>query len=1708
MDQSDEHHSTANVQGRIKWLPSGLHSYEITELCCESRDAAIFRGRLREKELHVLIKVSRNDNRQNASWISRDYDITHALRLKCAAKVLAIERADAGPALVYADEGASPLENILADGPLELDAALLIGSALADATDELHKGHLVHGNLNTNTVWFSAPDAVRILDFGLRRASAESPFKSLEGFADIRYVAPEQTGRIPEGLDHRTDIYAIGIILFRLLTGELPFDGIDPLLIADAHLTIEPRFPPKFLDTLPGPLVKLILKCLAKNPGARYFSANGLRADLLRCLSEWRLTRAIGDFALGRHDAPTALQIPSKLYGREHGTGLLKDFVRSARRAQPAVLLVSGPPGVGKTAFLGQLGSLIRRVNGRFASGKFDQFKRNVPHFSLVQAFQQLVDQLLAEPEDQMAVWRSRILSAAEHSAQVVIDVIPEIELVTGPQPAVPSLPPSETRNRFNRIFARVIQVLMQPDNPLCLFMDDLQWSDSASLELLSHVLIEPHTKNFLFVGAYRSSEVEPSHPLAQTIHALKNASIKVQSIELCDLGIADVMQLVSETLSPSASETLPVAELLHSRSQGNPLYLTQLLHFLHDKGLVTFDYVSATWQWKLREIQAAAITTNVLDLLDMRMRALPLRTRQILSTAACIGSTFDSEKVAFAAAQPDAAGRLLECVGADLLVSLEDFGNEAKIGSMPPSQSGRFRFLHDRIQQAAFDLVPAQGKKPFRLGIGRRLMAGLDPDDRNVPQVDILNNLNYAWELLTDAEEKRELARLNLVAGRKARNALAYQDALQYLSVGLNLLNHESWQACYDLVFDLHVNALECEYLTGAFGRADELLTILVNKARSPMDQAIIYLTKILLDTSEERYEDAIRIGIRALRLFDIRYIRNPGRLRLAREFIHTRVRMQRRRPRDLLQCAALTDPEKLAALKILVALFPTAYFLSPNLLMFTGLKVVNYSLREGISPLAATGFVLYALGLGAALDRHKAGYEFGKFAVELAERGQDDAVRCKVLVIFSQFIKFWCDPIDDGFALIEQARRLALRVGDHQYVNYTIIGELSLHFSRGTSLADFLALCSQHENFVMRSKDAFPMESFSMWKSCALALLGRTDKCSSLNHDSYNEKGAEDRYRKTGNLTLLSYQLTLRLQLKYLFGHYEEAFAISESGEAVIGSAPGYITVADHYLYRGLAAATLSANAFRARRLKLVLRRCLKRLELFARNCPENFLPYLLLLRAESARASGAKALASTLYNEAVEAAEERKLPQLCGLANERAALACLADGQRRLATFFLASAIAAYGQWGATAKVTALHQTFSNSRAMIPLLGDAAAPTDGGGTGTKKLFDDAAAAAASRAIAMSEKDQVLINLMQIVRAQAGAETALLIVGRQGAYRVEAGALAGTSAESGGDAHRLGDFSSSIINYVVHTRKDLILNDPQLDARFARCDYLLRHQPSSVMCAAVIKQHELLGVVYLEHRRLAGAFNEEKLRWLRILAAEVGLALWSNKLSRYRDYLHRFAPAIAFRQIDADPDNPGLASQQQDVSILFADLAGYTRMSELLEQHRIDQLVNRVFGDFVDDVHHFHGLLLRITGDELFIVFQDDDPRRHARNAADAALAIERTAAHLTQYSSPAGLPIIVNIGINSGMAAIGLQPIEAVTGASWRYDATGATVNIAARAREFARDGSIVVGAATAERIAGNFELQDLGEYLMKNVSNPLRLHRLVGRTSGKE
>ena len=1678
----------------------GLYGYDAEGVWWEQSHFIIYRGRRKIDGQPVLIKLLKGDAESGRKCLQREFQVTQEIVSDCVVKPIAFEQTERGPALIYSAEAARPLEELAAKGRLDIDVVLNIGARLTEAVAAIHKERLVHGSLNPTTIWLDADNTrVLLFDFGsAARLTVETgnSFPAFDERIDVRYMSPEQTGRLKDSIDQRSDIYSLGIVLYRLWVGTLPFDNSDPMQIIDDHVAKQPALPAELRDTIPAGFFEVILKALAKSPERRYQSVNGLVADLVECQSLLR-SSTLESFVPGRHDAKSVLRVSRRLYGRDRQLAALSEKVKALREeGRPALLLVSGAPGVGKSALLGELDGFVRQENGRFALGKFDQYKRNVPYLALIEAFQQLIGQLLSESQEELEVWRSRILTAVGNNARVVIDVIPELERITGQQPPIRSLPPVQARNRFNRVFTKLIQAFAPKSELLCLVMDDLQWVDMASLELLSHVLTDPDTSNIIFAGAYRDNEVGPAHPLQAAIGAVKTSDVDVQTLHLTELTEPDVLQLIKDTFTVSSAEARDLAKVLHRKTGGDPLFLIQLLHLLCDEGLITFEYHSGRWAWDLPGIQRQAITQDVLDLLNLRLAGLQEDTRTVLATAACIGVAFEPDKVAIAASQslPEVLQRLSRAVDEGLLFTLED------LPAALPSPTNRFRFLHDRIQQVSFDWIPEQAKKSFRLNIGRKLLAEVEDETTAAPE--ILSNLNYAWELIGNGEERLKVARLNLAAGRRARRALAYQDALGYISIGLNLIGEEAWQRCYELGFELHSEALECEYLTGNFERAERLFRLLIANARSKLDKAKTYRTKILLDTSEERYTQAIDVGIEALRLFKVRYIKKPSRLHLLIQLLIIRFRMRGRKPKDLLNETELNDAEKLAALRLLVALFPTAYFTSPDLFMFNGLKIVSYSLRHGISPISAVGFANLGFVLAHALKDLKGGYEFGLFALELAERTEDASIVCPVLYGITAMIKPWRDPIDEVFALFDRVRRIALEGGENHYANYCIVSSMNVRLSRGSSLHELLRDCEEHGPLILASKDAFSVEPLKMTRNFVCALQGKTTTPYSLNDNNYDEESAALRYLDSGNLTGLATQYVMRTLLACLFCRYKDALSLSDKAEVVIRSASGFPQFADHYLYRGLAAAeALKEPGLHSRRHRKILRRCLTRMHGFANNCPHNFLQHEMLLRAEAAQAENQFADAIKHYNRAVELAEAEGYTHLVGLANERAGLCCLANGQRRLASWYLGCGRVAYDKWGASAKTAWLDREYPD------LLSTAVNPS----TTVPSLllhegekFDIAAALRASQ-ILSSAPEHALQALIQLIRLQAGAETAQLLVLEGGKLHLQASAAANSSDIVLFPASSLDkgptSFSPAIVNYVLNSGQDLMLQEADKDPRFTHCSYMLSRRPKSVLCSGIRHQGELLGVIYLEHTQITGTFSGQKLEWLRLLSAEVGLTVWSGRLTRYRDYVRRFAPSTVTKEIDANPNNPDLAARDRDVSILFADLAGYTRMAEAMERRQLTELINRAFSKFADEINRYEGILLEIGGDELFVLSGDEDPARHVWKAINAALAITRAAHELTQELGSAAPPIVMNMGINSGIASVGLHSVEASSGSRSRYGASGTVVNIAARVREIARDGNILITADAASRVSTEFFVEDIGEHVLKNVSSPVRIYRLL-------
>ena len=754
-------------------------------------------------------------------------------------------------------------------------------------------------------------------------------------------------------------------------------------------------------------------------------------------------------------------------------------------------------------------------------------------------------------------------------------------------------------------MFTKLIQALAPPDRLLCLAMDDLQWVDAASLALLSHVLTDAQTRNVLFVGAYRDNEVDATHPLETAVHELQNANVDVAMVSLGALNESDVLQLLRDAFSATGAEVRELALILHTKSGGNPLYLSQFLPYLTDEGLVSFDYSAGKWIWDLARIQQAGVTQDVLELLTFRIEALPESIRTILATAACIGSSFDVGKVAVAAQKSPVEVRQCMTIATREGLIVPDDDHQHQSLSNRPSEfqsTTEFRFLHDRVQEAAFDRITEKAKKEFRLQIGRRLLSGLVLDSEQAPPPYVLANLNSAWSLIEEEEERQRVAHLNLAAGRKARQALAYSDALNFLSVGLDLLGPRSWASNYDLAFRLHCEAFECEYLLANFERADQLFRILIANATSKLEKARVYHTKILLDTSEERHDQVIAVGTEALRLFGISYWRKVTKLHVLIELILVRLRMRGRKPQDLLDAKGLNDPEKIIVLQILLALTPTAYVVSPELFVLTALKAVNYSLRHGIGAISAFGFVLYGLAL-RNLDKYKGAYEFGRLAVEIAERSNDPSILCKVLYFFALILSVR-DYRDGNAPVLDRVHKLALETGDHLYASLAISSQI-VPVAVGRNTEDVLRLYDEHWTFVEHSKYQTIIEMVTMSKNCALALQGKTALPYSMSHDAYDEIESEQRYLRTGNLSLAFFQYLFRLQLACLFGRTEEGQTLSDKGEALTRSGAIFSQLADFYLYRGLVAAIAlnGADGKAKRRHRKTLRQSVARLHLLRR-------------------------------------------------------------------------------------------------------------------------------------------------------------------------------------------------------------------------------------------------------------------------------------------------------------------------------------------------------------------------------------------------------------------------------------------------------------------------------------------------------------------------
>ncbi|MEG4504085.1 AAA family ATPase [Microcoleus sp. F6_B4] len=1483
-----------------------LSQYQIHSTLHEGIETIIYRGKIPTHQDTTVLKILKSEypTLDAITRIKHEYRIRQHLDHPGIVKVISLVTFDNRLGLLLEDFEGESVDRLMSRQKLEVITCLRLGIQLIKTLEYLHIQKIIHKDIKpSNIIINSQTGIIKLTDFGIAsRLSKENPqinnTTSLVG--TFAYMSPEQTGRMNRTLDYRTDFYSLGITLYEMLTGQLPFMSNDPLEIVYSHIASQAILPHQINSDIPPVISQIVIKLMAKNAENRYQTAGGLLADLEICLHQLETTGKIVDFTPGNLDILSQLLIPQKLYGRETQVSeLLAAFERVANPceensspSQIELILVSGYAGIGKSAVVSELQKPITRQRGYFISGKFDQFKRNIPYASLIQAFQSLIQQLLAENNEKLQYWQHQLLAALGGSGQVIIDVIPELELLIGKQPAVADLAPTEAQNRFNRLFKEFIHVVAQKDHPLVIFIDDLQWSDSATLKLMELLATDPDSRYLLLIGAYRDHEVSSTHPLMQTVEYLQETGIILNNLVLEPLSLAQVTELISETLHDS-ERIQPLAELIWNKTGGNPFFLTQLLNSLYQEKLLRFDFnrllsrgKKGDWQWNIEEIQAIGITDkSVVELVASRIQKLPETTQEILKLAACVGDNFTLDVLSTVNAKSPSvtATELWDALQAGLILPLNEsyliplfLDGEAGVNLTFDSSRVSYKFLHDRVQQAAYSLIPDDEKKATHLSIGKLLLENTPADQVEERIFDIINQLNVGIDCLSLQSGKDELAKLNLIAGHKAKAANAYEPAVKYLNVGISLLAPDSWDRNYSMTLRLYVEMLEAEYLNTNFEQAEVLAEVVLRSAKNQLDIVKVYQLKILFYQAQSQMLKAVETGIEVLKMLGVNLLDNE-----------TVAVPKLPQLEELENLPVMTDPYQLAAMEIMTALYPPAYIAKPEIVSSLVLTMVNLCIDRGHSALAAFPYTLYGTILCGTEGDIEAGYYAGLIALKLLEQFNASQQKAKVYVMFNAAIKIWKESTKNTLASFIEGMKFGLETGDLEWAVYNCKHYITNLFLVGEPLEYVKDKQTVYMEFLLKNKHEFAIGYAQIWQGVASSLRSQTPEQVRLVSGRLDEPAVMSRWQEENNRMSLFAAYVAKLMLLYLLKDYAAAVACGKLAAEYADGAIGLITVGVHNFYYSLALLAHYPDSDNPEAYLAIVNSNQQIMKKWAYHAPMNYQHKYELVEAEKARVISDKLAAMDYYDLAIKGAAANGYTHEEALAYELAGEFYQSLDKEISARAYLTKAYYAYIRWGATAKVKDLECRYPYlvDRHQEAIYNNNSVTTTQTTINNSLVLDLPTVVKASQAVSSEIiLSRLLEKLVQLVKENAGAQKVLFLAKTGNQLFIEA-ALTGqfndvTVLESLPIAES-DILPISLINYVERTQKYLVLDDATRSEQFQFDPYIAANQPLSILVLPIIHQGNLTGIFYLENNLTKGAFTSDRLEILGILSAQAAISL-----------------------------------------------------------------------------------------------------------------------------------------------------------------------------------------------------------------------------------
>ncbi|MGO7761990.1 AAA family ATPase [Rhizobium ruizarguesonis] len=1468
----------------------------------------------------AVLPVAEHPTPASLDRLAHEYRLKDELDRTWAARPLEIVRERGRVMLVIEDTGGEPLDRLLG-APMEMGRFLRLAVNIAAAVRKVHQQGLVHKDIKPTNILVAGGE-VRLTGFGIasrqpRERQAPKPPESLDG--TLAYMAPEQTGRMNRSTDHRSDLYALGVTLYQMLTGGLPFTASDPMEWVHCHIARMPVPPSERCKSVPLAVSAIVVKLLAKMAEDRYHTAAGVEHDLQRCLTQWDAQGRVDAFLVGEHDTPDRLLIPERLYGRAREIAtLLAAFGRVANGGPPELALISGYSGIGKSSVVHELHRVLVPKRGLFAAGKFDQYKRDIPYSTLAQAFQSLIRPLLGESEAALAGWRDAFLKALGPNGQLMIDVVPELRLIIGEQPPIPELPPQDAQGRFQLVFQRFIGVFARPEHPLALFLDDLQWLDAATLDLLEHLLTQQDQQHLLLIGAYRGNEVDANHPLRRKLKAIRKAGAIVHDVALAPLHQRDLAQLIADAICGEPERTLPLARLVHGKTAGNPFFAIQFVSALADEGLLTFDRKLARWSWDLELIRARGYTDNVADLMAGKLTRLPVETQRAMKELACLGNVASIRTMSMASGAAEAQ------IHSDLWAAVR--------AELVKQQEGSYRFIHDRVQEAAYSLIPERLRAEAHLRIGRHLAKHTPPEQREEAIFEIVNQLNRGEPLITSQDEREQLAELNLIAGKRAKAAIAYTSALTYLGVGEMLLSEASRDRNYPLFFAVEFHMAECELLTANMAAANDRLLVLARLARDTHDIAAVARLRLTLYTTLDQSDRCVDVCLEYLQQVGTQWLPHPTREEARREYDRIWSQLGSRSIEDLLDWPLMNDADALATLDVLTEAVTPALFTDDNLVSLVICRMVNLSLEHGNSDGSCFAYVWLGMIAGPLFGNYGAGFRFGQLGHDLVEKCGLQRFQARTYMSFGNLVMPWTKHVKTGRDLVRRAFDAANKIGDLTFAAYSC-NELNTNLlAAGDPLPEVELEAAHGLAFAKKARFGLVIDIIKAQLGLVRTLRGLTPKFGSFDSEQFNELSFERHLASNSRLALPECWYWIRkLQARFFAGDYALAIDASLRAQRLLWTSPSFFERAEYHFYTALSHAAFcgSGAASQSRQHAEALVAHHKQFQIWAENCPENFENRAALIGAEIARIECRTLDAMRLYEQAARSARASGFVHNEALAHELAGRFYAGHGFEDIAQLYLRNSQHGYLRWGALGKVRHLNQLYPQlaEPEAVPL------PTITIGTPLEQL-DLATVIKVSQAISGEIVLEKLIDtLMRTALENAGAGRGLLIFPRGAEFRIEAEA----ETTDGDVAVRLRPepdgvpLPTTIVNFVIRTGEPVILGDAATENDFDDA-YIRDNNPRSVLCLPLIKQGQMVALLYLENHLTAHVFTPARMAVLKLLASEAAISLENSRL--YRDLEEREAKIR--RLVDAHIIGILIATlegQVLEANDAFLHLIGYRR-------------------------------------------------------------------------------------------------------------------------------------------------------------------------------